>query len=109
MFVSGNNSCEMKNKTQEGSYADSRKKKAVRGLRGRSLHADSHKTKAMATRMKLSETARGSSMLESFECCDEDYNPQLVLDNGAEDIDSQSRVAATRSKMKQLVLQSARR
>ena len=58
----------LKKKTHEGSYIDSLKMKAVRGLRGRSLHADSHKTKAMAMRMKLSETARGSSMLESFEC-----------------------------------------
>ena len=47
VFVSGNNSCEMKNETHEGSYTDSCKMKAVRGLRRRSLHADSQKMKAV--------------------------------------------------------------
>ena len=68
MFVSGNNSCEMKNETHEGSYTDSRKMKTVRELHRRSLHTDKDEGSEMAKQMKLSKTARGPPMLESFEC-----------------------------------------
>ena len=108
-LCSGNNNCKMKSETHEGSYTNSRKMKAARQLRERSIHADSHKTKAVRWLGGRSSQRQWGDRrcLNPLNAETKFRTPQLVLDHGVEDIDSQ-RAAATKSKMKQLVLQSAR-